>query len=79
MKIDKLFKKIETFFNMDKSIEEEKIDKKREKILSSLDKKIISMKEKINNTTSTKKIQEKKNELAVLIKIRDKILLEESK
>ncbi len=79
MKIDKLFKKIETFFNMDKSIEEEKIDKKREKILSSLDKKIISMKEKINNTTSTKKIQEKKNELAVLIKIRDDILLEKSK
>ena len=79
MKIDKLFKKIETFFNMDKSIEEEKIDKKREKILSSLEKKIISMKEKINNTTSTKKIQEKKNELAVLIKIRDDILLEKSK
>ena len=72
MKIEKLFKKIENFFSLDEK-EQAQNGEKREKIVSSLDKKIDSMKEKIKECTKKKKKEKLKKELSALMELREKM------
>lgn len=72
MKIEKLFKKIENFFNMDKNRQIEKYEK-RDKLKLSLDNKILSFKSKIKETTDHDKKAELKQEMKALKKLRIKL------
>lgn len=73
MKLGKLFKKAEKFFGMGRAKQEENA-KKKKKLESSLDKKIISMKSKIKETTESSKKTDLKKELEVLQKLYKKLL-----
>ena len=72
MKIEKLFKKIENFFNMDK-VERKQNNSKKDKLKLSLEKKIFSVKAKIKETSKKEKKENLKKELKVLKKLRSKI------
>ena len=72
MKIDKLFKKIELFFNMKEDKAKAK-EEKRKQLKSSLEKKIVSFKKKIKNTTDKNNKYILKEEIKMLKKIGTKI------
>jgi len=72
MKIEELFKKVEKFFNMDKKKQKSK-NGKRDKLKLSLEKKIVSKKAKIKETSSEDKKKILQKELKVLKKLRVKI------
>ena len=72
MKIDKLFKIAESFFNMGKKKQKKNCDKKQN-IELSLDKKIDSTKQKIKKTESKKRKAELKENLKILKKLKSKI------
>jgi hypothetical protein len=72
MKLEKLMKKIEKFFSMDLSVQEKKFEK-REELICSLDKKMLSMKDKIKMSTSVDKKEQLKKELDVLKSLREKL------
>ena len=69
MKIEKLFKMAEIFFDMGKKKQKKNGDKKV-KLESALDKKISSMKDKIKNSNSKKKKARLKIELSILQQLR---------
>jgi hypothetical protein len=71
MKIEKLFKMAEKFFDMGKK-KQKKNGEKKAKLESALDEKIVSMKAKIKNSDSKKKKEKLKVELTVLEEIRKK-------
>jgi|GEM_PF-4610086 len=72
MKIEKLFKKVEIFFSMEKYKQIKKCDK-RDKLKLSLDKKILSLKSKIRERVNKDKKAELKREMKTLKKLRIKI------
>lgn len=72
MKIDKLFKKAEKFFGMDKDEQKKNIEKK-EKLLATLEEKILSMKVTIKSTENIEKKENLKKELDVLQKLKEKL------
>lgn len=72
MKIDKLFKKAEKFFGMDKDEQKKNIEKK-EKLLAALEEKILSMKVTIKSTENIEKKENLKKELDVLQKLKEKL------
>ncbi len=72
MKVEKLFKKVEEFFGMNKKKQKTKNNKK-EKLKDSLNDKISSLKKKIKNTNNKQKKYKLKEELIVLIKINKKL------
>jgi len=74
MKLDKLFTKLEIFFNMDSDKQKENT-KKREKLLGLLMEKINSKKEKIKDTKSKEKKEKLKEELTMLKKLSKKYQL----
>ena len=74
MKLVKLFRKVEKYFKAD---EKNQTQKKREKILSSLLKKIDSMKEKIKTIENKGVKNAKKRELEVLQELKKKLQWEE--
>ena len=63
MKLEKLFKKVENFFEMDSSTRDEK---KKDELMNSLSKKVESIKEKIKSTSSKSKILKLKKKLDIL-------------
>ena len=65
MKIEKLFKKAEEFFGMEKE-EQQKNEKKSKKLLSSIEERIDLVKEKIRDSSNKEKIKYLKKELTVL-------------
>jgi len=69
MKLEKLFKKLESFINMDKNLQKVK---KKEKLKTLLIEKINSKKNKITLTTSKEKKEKLKTELNMLKKISKK-------
>lgn len=76
MKMQELFEKAEKFFGMDKDERIQNIEKK-EKLMSSLEEKISSMKENIKNCDEEEKKEVLKKEIEVLQKLKDKILSDE--
>ncbi|MEA2100911.1 MAG: hypothetical protein U9P72_12365 [Campylobacterota bacterium] len=72
MKLEKLFKKVESFFCMDRSQRYES-DEKREKLINSLSKKIDSMKEKIKKLDDEEKKDNMKKELDVLKGLKNRL------
>ena len=68
MKFEKLFKKLESFFDMEKNEQEQNIDKK-EKLTKLLSKKIDNKKQKIKLAIKKEKKEKLKNELRMLKKI----------
>jgi len=65
MKIEKLFKKAEKFFGMERD-EQIKKTKKSKKLLASIEEKIALIKDKIKNSKNSDKKEEHKRELKVL-------------
>ncbi len=65
MNIEKLFKKAEKFFVLDKSIQEEKVVKKA-KLRCSLEKKIMVLKNKIKKVDNSNEKKVFKKQLSVL-------------
>lgn len=72
MKIAKLFKKLKHFIKMDEQTQSEE-SKKRQKLESSLEEKIASMKEKIKDSDNKKKREELIEELEMLKKLGEKL------
>jgi len=70
MKFDKLFKKLEKFFNMDDELEKAE---KKDKLELSLDEKIVSMQEKITNSKRKRKKEKLKKQLNVLKELKEKL------
>ena len=71
MKIEKLFKKVEKYFNMDD--EDSKKSEKTDKLIRDLNDKIESIKAKINVAVSKSKKTKLKKQLEALKEVRDKI------
>jgi len=65
MKIEKIFKKAEKFFGMEKD-EQIKKTKKSKKLLASIEEKIVLIKDKIKNSKNNDKKEEHKRELKIL-------------
>jgi putative protein kinase ArgK-like GTPase of G3E family len=60
MGIEKLFKKVEKFFSMDKELQDQE-QKRKDKLKEALEEKIKSLKVKINESDNkTKKVEHKK-------------------
>ncbi|MEA1955081.1 MAG: hypothetical protein U9N02_01140 [Campylobacterota bacterium] len=76
MKLEKLFKKVEEFFNMDEQEQEKKVNKKQ-KLNFSLKEKIEAMKKKIKATDNKEKKKKIKDELDVLKQLLKKLEIEE--
>ncbi len=74
MKLAKLFRKVEKYF---KTEEKNQTQKKREKLLGSLLKKIDSMKEKIKTIENNSLKNAKKKELEVLQELKKKLQQED--
>jgi len=74
MKLDKLFTKLEMFFDMNSEEQKENV-KKREKLLGLLMDKIDSKKEKIKDTKNKEKKEKLKEELTMLKKLSKKYQL----
>ena len=72
MNIEKLFKKAEKFFVLDES-EQEKKEKKREKLKGSLAKKIDSVKKKIQKAQDSNEKKVLKKQLDVLREFHEKL------
>ncbi|MFT5835482.1 MAG: hypothetical protein ACI9RG_000371 [Sulfurimonas sp.] len=72
MNIEKLFKKAEKFFILDKG-EQEKKQNKREKLKISLLKKISSLKKKVKISENSNEKKELKKQLEVLKKFHEKL------
>ena len=72
MRVEKLFKKIEKYFNKSKEKQLENLDKKK-KLKITLDEKIKSKKNKIKNCNNRDKKIELKEELSVLKKFKEKL------
>jgi len=70
MKIEKLFKKAEKFFGMEKE-EQEKNVEKRDKLIRLFQEKILSKKKKIKESECSEETQELKKEIEILKKLRD--------
>lgn len=68
MKLEKLFKKLESFFDMDKKEQIENKNKK-EKLSNLLDEKIENKKEKIKSSINKTKKEKLKAELEILKKL----------
>ncbi|MCW8837971.1 MAG: hypothetical protein OQJ77_05010 [Thiovulaceae bacterium] len=65
MGIEKLFKKVEKFFAMDKELQNQKQEKK-EKLRVALEEKIESLKQKINESDDKIKKQEHKKQIELM-------------
>lgn len=72
MNIEKLFKKAEKFFVLDKSIQEKK-EIKREKLENSFIKKIANIKKKIKTTQDSDEKKALKQQLGVLKEFLEKL------
>ena len=78
MKLARLFKKLESFFSIDKHERVQKT-KKIEKLSSSLAEKIESKKDKLQSSISDRKKEKIKKELEVLKKLQEKLKKEQEK
>lgn len=68
MKLDKLFKKLETFFEMEKSEQKDNKEKKS-KLKNLLAEKIVNKKQKIKISQNSEKKAKLKEELKILKKL----------
>lgn len=71
MKLEKLFRKLEEYFNMDDEDSEKR--EKTDKLLSDLNTKIDSIKEKIKMAVSKSKKAKLKKQLNALKELREKL------
>ena len=76
MKLTKLFKKVEDFFDLDENERIKKTDK-MDKLISNVSQKIEDKKEKLQNSSSEHKKDKIKKELEVLKKFQDKLKIEQ--
>ncbi|QFR48414.1 hypothetical protein FJR48_01225 [Sulfurimonas lithotrophica] len=65
MGIEKLFKKVEKFFKMDKDLQEKEYEKKQ-KLQEALEEKIESLKKKIDESDSQTKKHEHKKQIELM-------------
>ena len=78
MKLARLFKKLESFFCMDEEKRSHKA-KKAQKLSSSLNDKMESIKQRIQDSTSKRKKEKLKKKLEVLQKLEKKLIEEQEK
>ena len=70
MKIEELFEKAEKFFGMEKNEQKNNIEK-REELISSIEEKMTSIKEKIKEDDNDEKKEGMKKELEVLQQLKN--------